>query len=365
MRDSLFEYCMENGKAHLLRQWHRESNLPLTPETITFGSSQQVWWQCEQGHRWQARVFSRVGGTGCPYCAHKRVWPGEDLASRYPQLAAQWHPGKNAPLTPDQIPPGSSRRVWWQCGKGHVWQAGVKTRVSGTGCPVCANRRIIPGENDLATAFPALAAQWDVEKNSPLTPDQVPPATRRKVWWRCDKGHSWQAGVQSRTSGTGCPVCTGKQVIPGENDLGTMFPRVAAQWHREQNGALSPREVSPFSNRKVWWRCPEGHDYRAAVGDRTNGGEGCPYCAGRRVLPGFNDLATKMPQVAREWHPELNGGLTPDMVTAGSRKKVWWQCSDGHVWQAVVYSRTGARRSGCPVCANRVRKDRERSAVSP
>ena len=108
-----------------------------------------------------------------------------------------------------------------------------------------------------------------------------------------------------------------------------------------------------------------GHDYQAVVGERTNSGTGCPYCAGRKVLPGFNDLAARMPQVAREWHPELNGGLTPDMVTAGSRKKVWWQCDQGHAWLAVVYSRTGEQLNGCPVCAGRVRKRPRGNAVTP
>lgn len=366
LRVSLYKYCAEHGKAHLLRQWHPAKNGSLTPEDLSHGSNRSVWWQCDRGHEWQARVFSRVtSNTGCPYCAHKRVWPGEELVSLYPGLAAQWHPEKNAPLTPDQISPGSSRRVWWQCDKGHTWQSAVKTRVSGTGCPVCKSRRIQSGENDLASRNPALASQWHPERNLPLTPAQVFPTTRRKVWWQCEQGHVWQASIQSRAEGTGCPVCAGKQVIPGENDLATVFPQVASQWHREKNGTISPRELSPYSNKKVWWTCSLGHDYQAVVGERTNSGTGCPYCAGRRVLPGFNDLATKMPQVAREWHPELNGGLTPDMVTAGSRKKVWWQCDLGHAWLAVVYSRTGEQLNGCPVCAGRVKKHPRGDIVFP
>lgn len=92
-----------------------------------------------------------------------------------------------------------------------------------------------------------------------------------------------------------------------------------------------------------------------AVASRTAEGRGCPVCAGRSVLPGFNDLRTKQPQLAEQWHPTLNGSLTPEMVTTGSHKKVWWQCSVGHVWKAVVYSRAGKAQSGCPVCAGRVR----------
>ena len=89
---------------------------------------------------------------------------------------------------------------------------------------------------------------------------------------------------------------------------------------------------------------------------RTERGCGCPYCAGRKVLPGFNDLATADPRVAAQWHPTLNGSLTPEAVTAGSRKKVWWVCPEGHVWKAAVYARAGSWKSGCPVCAGRVRR---------
>ena len=85
-------------------------------------------------------------------------------------------------------------------------------------------------------------------------------------------------------------------------------------------------------------------------------GDGCPYCANRKVLPGFNDLATAAPLVAKQWHESLNGALTPEMVTAGSHKKAWWRCSYGHVWKAAIYSRAGVQQCGCPVCAGKTRR---------
>ena len=71
-------------------------------------------------------------------------------------------------------------------------------------------------------------------------------------------------------------------------------------------------------------------------------------------MAGFNDLATTHPKIAAQWHSGLNGQLTPQMVTAGSHKKVWWICVEDHVWKAVVYSRTGKQQRGCPVCAGTV-----------
>ena len=363
MRESLHNYCMRENRKFLLWEWDSASNFPLTPYTISYGSKQKVWWQCRQGHRWQAAVHSRTGnGSGCPVCAGKIALSGvNDLAARYPELARQWNQEKNGTLIPSQVLPGSHRTVWWICEKGHEWRAQIKSRVMGCGCPICANRKADPEENSLAACFPAIASQWHPTRNGDLSPRQVLPGTRRKVWWRCEKGHEWQASVASRTyNDCGCPFCTGKKVIKGENSLADRFPDIAAQWHPTRNEGLTPGQVTPQANRKVWWRCDLGHAYRAAVSARTVGGSGCPYCSGRKVLPGFNDLSTREPEVAKQWHPTLNGTLTPEMVTAGSHRKVWWECDLGHVWKAAVYSRTGPKKCGCPVCAGRAARRRQK-----
>ena len=161
MRESLAAYCARLHRRDLLDQWDGSRNGTLTPDTVSYGSRQKLWWRCEQGHVWQAAVYTRAGGeSGCPYCAGKRPWPGfNDLASRFPDLAKEWHPTKNGDLTPDQVLWGSNRRVWWQCAHGHVWDARVKSRAAGAGCPYCASRQISPGDNDLAAQYPDLAAQ--------------------------------------------------------------------------------------------------------------------------------------------------------------------------------------------------------------
>lgn len=202
----------------------------------------------------------------------------------------------------------------------------------------------------------ALLSEWDGARNEPLTPRELSSASHRMVWWRCAQGHSWCARTASRTQGgAGCPYCAGKSALPGETDLAACAPQLAAEWDRARNGELTPQSVTVSSNRMVWWRCGKGHSYCASVAHRTREGSGCPYCAGRRVLAGFNDLQTLCPQVASQWHAELNGPLTPQQVTPGSNRSVWWQCPLGHVWRARIDSRTDARQCGCPVCAGRTR----------
>lgn len=365
VRETLQAYCERTENHALLAQWDSLRNGALSPQHITYGSKQKVWWRCSRGHFWQTSVYVRTtGGAGCPYCAGKLPWPGEsDLATRAPQLAREWHPTRNGALTPAQVLPGSHRAVWWQCERGHVWRSQIKSRVAGCGCPYCAGRQLISGETDLATADPLLAAQWHSEKNAPLTPKDVSPGTNKRVWWRCEKGHEWKAAVRSRSGGgCGCPVCAGRKILPGYNDFASAFPQLAAQWDSEKNGALRPEQLSCYSNRAVWWRCALGHSYRAAVGSRTARKKGCPYCAGQRVLPGFNDLATRAPEIAAQWHPSLNEQMTPQQFTAGSHYSAWWICGEGHVWKAAIYSRAGPQKCGCPVCAGKTAR-RSRAAI--
>lgn len=358
MHETLSQYCVRCGTEALLEQWHPEKNGELTPDDVTYGSQKKVWWRCDRGHEWQSSPYIRVGrSSGCPYCAGRKVAPGKDLQILYPDIARQWHPTKNGIMTPDQVSPGSHRPVWWQCAHGHEWKALVKSRVEGSGCPICTNRVVIPGINDLCTTAPELAKQWHPEKNGDLTPEQVLSGSTRKVWWRCARGHEWQANIHSRVAGRGCPVCTGKTIIPGENDLESYYPELARQWIRERNGALTPDGVSIYSNKRVWWRCKMGHEWQSAVSVRTTRRSGCPYCSNRQVLVGFNDLKTVEPMVAAQWHPTLNAPLEPEQVTPGSSKRVWWRCAEGHEWRAVIYSRTGAQKCGCPYCGGRsVRK---------
>ena len=273
------------------------------------------------------------------------------------KLLTEWDKEKNVELTPRTASVGSHKRVWWKCAKGHEWQAEIKSRTNGNGCPVCANKIVVIGENNLGTVFPEIAAQWHPVKNGSLTPQSVVYGSHLKVWWRCAKGHEWQAIILSRTcDGAGCPVCTGRTVLPGENDLASQMPHLAAQWHPTKNNPLTPQKVTVFSNYYVWWICEKGHEYQSRISDRSRRGSGCPYCKNRKVLEGFNDLATREPMIAAQWYQDLNGSLAPNAVTSGSSKKVWWQCSDGHVWQAVISSRTGKERCGCPVCAGRINK---------
>jgi hypothetical protein len=208
-----------------------------------------------------------------------------------------------------------------------------------------------PKGNSLAEKNPKLAKQWHTSKNGDLTPFNVTTGSNKKVWWKCKKGddHEWISTVNNRTNGTGCSICKGLQVVLS-NCLATLHPKIAKEWHPTKNGDLTPHDVTPSINKKVWWKCNKGddHEWQATVNSRSSG-RGCSVCAGKTIVKS-NCLATLNPQLAKEWHPIKNGDLTPFDVTIGSNKKVWWKCKKGddHEWQSQITNRTNG--TGCSIC---------------
>lgn len=210
--------------------------------------------------------------------------------------------------------------------------------------------RLIKGENDLATLNPVLAKEWHPTENGNLKPEDVTPGSGKEVWWLCPEGHPYRMVVNQRAKrGDGCPYCSGHRALKGVNDLATTHPALAKEWNYEQNGSLTPHDVTAGSRKKVWWLCEKGHAYEQLIVKRSNRGDSCPYCSGHKVLRAFNDLATVNPRLAKEWHPTENGDLTPFDVTAGSGKRVWWLCPLGHAYQATIHDRN-SDDTQCPIC---------------
>ena len=286
--------------------------------------------------------------------------PDNCLAVVNPGLAAQWHPTKNGDLTPDIVTAGSHKKVWWQCRQGHEWQSQIYDRNNGNGCPYCSGKKILKGFNDLATVNPELAVEWHPTKNGGLTPDMMAAKSHRKVWWKCKQGHEWPAQISNRSNGNNCPYCVGKRVFKGFNDLATVNPKLAVEWHPTKNGGLTPDMVTTGRDSPVWWQCKQEHEWSTTIHNRRKG-SGCPYCSGYKAWKGFNDLATINPKLASEWHPTKNGELTPDMVTKGSEKRVWWFGKCGHEWKAMVSDRTNG--TGCPVCRKEMKTSFPEQAI--
>ena len=347
------------------REWHATKNGNLNPSDVTYGSNKKRWWVCDIGHEYKTVVAYRtLDGTGCPFCAGKRVTDANRLSLLYPDIAAAWHPTKNGDLTPDDVHYSSNKKRWWICrvSPDHEWYATPNHRTAGRGCPFCSGKRVADS-NRLSTNYPEVAREWHPAKNGDLAPDGFTVASNMKAWWKCDEGHEWDAVISSRTTlGCGCPFCVGKRVTEA-NRLSILHPDLATQWHPLKNGNLSPDEVSQGSSKRAWWVCKEGHEWDAVIASRTRIGNGCPYCAGLRVSD-RNRLSTLYPKLATEWHPSAND-CGPEEVSYGSDRKAWWVCDKGYEWDATIASRAliGA---GCPYCSgHRVTDENRLSLKAP
>ncbi len=480
----------------LVKEWDYEKN-DITPQEVVRGSEVYVWWKCEYGHSWRAKITNRVHGTGCPECMRyiktsfyeqaiyyyvKKAYPdvintytGEgfeidvfipsirtgieydgqrwhkilakdveknkkckaagirlirirengcpkedksfdkcihmknnhdnafedclvellfflgvvnidvdldrdraeiydnyivsqrenSIAIKAPELVKEWHPTKNKSVTPYMLPYGTHKKAWWLCAKGHEWQSTVASRTTGekTGCPICSNKKIVKGINDLTTTNPELLALWDYEKNS-VSPDEIGLGYSKKVWWKCDKNHSWKDTPHFVDKNqTPCPICGNRQVLTGFNDFATIHKDgLLKEWNYDRN-VIDPTQIAAGVPTIVWWRCSScNHEWQAKISNRVYGNKtGCPICADKRRLvtrrtyikESGRSLAEVYPEITKDWHPYLNRDLPFDQNTVGahSNEKVWWKCHIcGNEWQAIIRART-RYNSKCRKCA--------------
>lgn len=348
---------------NLVDQWHPDKNAGITPDRVSASSHKKIWWTCPKGpdHEWEAIVKSRTTGSGCPCCDGKKLSVTNSFVILHPDIAAQFHSIKNEGFAVDQIITGSHKNFWWKCSKSpdHEWEATVKNRTKpkGTGCPCCAGLKISI-TNSLVSLHPDIALQFHPIKNGELTPDMIVANSDKKVWWKCPNGpdHEWPAVVYDRTSAgkTGCPFCA-RQKLSVTNSLATLYPSIASEFLATKNNGLTADKILAGSHKKCWWKCPKGpdHEWEVAVISRTSSKSGCPYCTGLK-LSVTNSLAARYPDIASELHPTKNNGLSADKILAGTIKKYWWKCSKGpdHEWEATVDSRTSGGRS-CACCSGR------------
>ena len=282
------------------------------------------------------------------------------LAIRYPELSEEWDIEGNNGLTPEMFSPGSEYKASWICSKcGHHWKSTIVNRTnSGNGCPECkrasagaklqsfaAKKNPIPQE---------CLSDWDYEHNT-ILPTERGAGSRTVVYWVCPKGHSYLQAINAHLNGKGkCPICSSHRIIQGINDLATVAPHLLAEWDYEGNAAngLTPNNVSLHSGKRVSWICNKGHHWIAAISSRTDSKNphGCPYCAGKKVLTGFNDLLTVAPEAEAYWDYAANSTISPDQVSAGSHKSVFWKCHKGHSFQKPVRDMIKGNCQ-CPLCS--------------
>lgn len=248
-----------------------------------------------------------------------------------------------------EIPFFTKKYYWWECKHHHHWRARPYTVFAGGGCPYCAHR-LVSKEYNLAVCYPKLAKEWDYLKNGDLKPEEFLPSVNQKIWWKCQKGHSWRTTINSRARGTGCPYCSHLYASKDFNLL-TERPDLAQEWDYEKNGMIKPEDILPNTSRKFFWKCSHQHSWYASPNVRVR--SGCPYCSHNLPSKEYN-LKVLFPELVEEWDQERNSN-NPEDYLPFSEIKVWWCCPNNpnHHFYSSIASRHRNPR-GCPICRKKL-----------
>ena len=286
---SFYDFCIKNNKEYLLEEWDYDLNQGLAPSKLSYGSNKKVWWKCSYcGHLWKTSIYHRtIKNSGCPQCYHskrKSFCKQDNLAITHPNLVTDWDQSRNGELFPYMFTKNSRYKVWWKC---HLCGREVQMPIKNyAGCRLCKKKQFLADRN-LTVTNQQIMEEWNYKRNQNINPEDFLPSSQSKVWWLCRKcGYEWQAKISNRTVlNRACPCCSNKVVVKGKNDLTTTHPDIAKEWHHTKNENLSPFTVTHGSGKKVWWICPNGHEYQATVLHRTQeNGTGCPICnSGRQT----------------------------------------------------------------------------------
>jgi very-short-patch-repair endonuclease len=263
-----------------IRLWCKLNSKPFELISEAYINNKgKLEWKCLEkncGEIFKSTWNDIYNGCGCGYCNGKQAGLSNCLATKNPKLTKEWHPTKNDSLTPYNVTPNSTKRVWWQClvDSRHEWKTDIVSRNKGNGCPYCYGRYATE-ENNLLIINPKMCGDWNYQRNKKL-PQEYTTTSHYKVWWKCKKcNHEWYVSINSRSDGAGCPACAGK--IPTEtNNLLFNNSELCKEWDYSRN-KKNPEEYTPFSHQEVWWICGEGHKWKAGIKER-NYGNGCPRC---------------------------------------------------------------------------------------
>ena len=405
----------------------RNEQIGLDFNTIAARTPTKAWWKCiECGNSWYATIASQNDKIkhGCPYCSGRLVIKGKtDLLTQHPDIVNDWWDFEKNTVSPDEISSSSSQKIWWRCKEGHSWKATVANKVSGSGCPRCNLENV--------NSFCEQAVYYYIKQSFPdainsdkhlgMELDIYIPSKRVAIEYDGEAWHNTKK--KTKTDEEKNKVCANNNItmirireprlsdidnclvfvrkdsttsksldnvieqvlkhlgakygnintdsdsgnILGQyatkkynNSLASCYPEIASEWHPTKNGLLTPDKVSKGARRKVWWLGKCGHEWVMAVSDRTrapftsksgkvHNPQGCPFCSGKRILIGFNDLLSQYPDIAKEWHPTKNRDLKPTDVMPGSGKEIWWLGKCGHEWKSTPCKRC-KDNDQCPIC---------------
>lgn len=353
------KYIFENEL--LIKEWDYEANIDIDPHNLTYGSNKKVWWICSKcGFRWQAKINNRaILNRGCPCCSNKTVVIGKnDLATTHPLIAKEWHPTKNGDLTPQKVTYGYGKKVWWLCPNGHEYQATVNKRTSGLGtnCPICnSGRQTSFAEQAIyyyvKKLFPDAISRYTADFLGRMELDIYIPSIHYAIEY---DGEFWHKNNKIEREQIKYKLCKENNIklIRLREKLSDPFFIIADNEYNIKNlykpenleiaiielikrfeSLFKPKSIKSFGTISV------------DINISRDKFEIQKYCQPIKK----DSFADKFPDIAKEWYSDRNGYLKPNMVKAGSDKKVWWICPicKNEYEASLSHRSTG---TGCPLC---------------
>ncbi|MFB2347515.1 zinc-ribbon domain-containing protein [Priestia megaterium] len=386
-------------------QWHTSKNNSLLPLQRTTGSSEEVIWQCERGHEWQATIVNRNRDRNCPYCGGKKTCNINCLAATRPEIAIEWHPDN--PITPFEVTAGGNSSYLWRCRFNHEWTSTINNRTyNNRNCRVCFHQTSYPEQviiyylslifTDLKQGYMSSdiyipqhklfieydGYQWHKDKtNIDNIKNQIIINSKKSIIRIREHGlenltgsinlfinqrptdsdldklllqllkkieKHWnidlnKISVNTRLDRT--KILSNLYTQKITDSFGEKYPELIKEWNTYRNLDLSPYNFSRGSNHLVWWICSRGHEWQATFKNRAKGSK-CHYCARKKV--GYeNSLAAVNPFLTKQWHLVKNLSNSPINVLPSKNNKAWWICKKGHEWPARINSRT------CFICSGK------------
>ena len=333
-----------------LEQYYAKDNdLPFEKAVISDTTPRN--WICEHGHEFEDSFYKiHKRGYRCPYCESVKALQGfNDFATLEPVISKDYDEEKNGNTAGDVLI--TNRPVYFKCKNGHSFKRPIIQHIKSNGkCPVCANKRIEKGINDLATTNPEIATL--LSPNNERKADTLLPSFKLKVAWICPTCNGeYYAPVEDMVNGLAeCPYCNNQRPLAGVNTLKALYPEIAE--HLSPNNDFTADEILPTRYKSVKWICPTcGGEYSASVKDMIEGVVECPYCYNQRPLAGFNTLKVLYPEIAEEMSPDNEKG--PDDVLPTSAYFAEWTCpACGYTYKASVKDRVTLGNL-CPACAGK------------
>jgi very-short-patch-repair endonuclease len=270
--------------------------------------------------------------------------------SYYTEITRELHPTKNGNIDLDKISSGSTRKLWWKCQFGHEWKTQVRYRIANKaprgrsqGCPYCNS----PFSSLEALVYVVLKqiffdAQWRKKINR-MEIDVFLPSLQIGI--EIDGFHWHSVKKQQDIKKNDTMKKRGIKVIRlRESPLGKIeehdivYNRATVE---KDIVLILLEEISKFIKSKI-----SRVNWKKAFAEYE--------LLKKSTIPLERSLMYKFPKIAQEWNYSMNGGLCPENVSYGSKRKVWWICkkNNRHRWATSVCNRTG-RNSGCPFCSGR------------